>query len=573
MRCLQKFISFSMLLELKVENLALIDTLNLRFDRSNGDALVVMTGETGAGKSIMMRAISLLSGGRGSAQWIRSGADSCTVEALFETGDHYRQLRDLLVESGFGDADQILFKRVISQNGRSRFYINGSLATAKIVSEICFRLLSIGGQHEHQQLLQPAMHLEFLDILGDHLEMRDQFRSLYEGWRQAEKQLQNLLEREREREQRRDFLSFQIREISEIAPEIGEDERLGTERNRLKNGEALIRLSRECHNLLVGTVTENLAVIRKNLEQLRQLDPGLEKLAEEIGSYSFLAEDYSAQLRSYSDALDNDPARLDTINARLDKLTGLKRKYGESLADVLAHLSNAGQELEVLENLDAEIEQQRKTVAALEEEILAAADTLSTARRKTAAEMEQAMTRELESLAFDQSGVEVRFQPVEKSSEQLRATGFDRLEFFFAPNPGEPPRPLAQVASGGELSRLMLAFKCLLARKDMVETVIFDEVDAGVGGEAAESVARKIKELANHHQVICITHLPQIAARGSSHFRVEKKLTAGRTITSVSRLSETERVEELARMLAGESATTQTEAWARELLDKGKVAA
>ncbi|MGI9537504.1 MAG: DNA repair protein RecN [Desulfocapsaceae bacterium] len=562
-----------MLLELKVENLALIDTLHLRFDRSDGDSLVVMTGETGAGKSIMMRAISLLSGGRGSAQWIRSGAENCTVEALFETGDHYRQLRDLLVESGFGDANQILFKRVISQNGRSRFYINGSMATAKIVSEICFRLLSIGGQHEHQQLLQPAMHLEFLDILGDHLEMRDQFRSLYEAWRLAEKQLQNLLEREREREQRRDFLSFQIREISEIAPEIGEDERLGTERNRLKNGEALIRLSRECHDLLAGSVTENLAIIRKNLEQLRQLDPGLETLAEEVGSYSFQVEDYSAQLRSYSDGLDNDPARLDAINSRLDKLTSLKRKYGENLEEVLAHLSRAEQELEILENLDADIEQQRSTVAALEGEILAAADTLSAARRKTAAAMELAMSRELESLAFDQSGVEVRFQLVERNSELIRATGFDRLEFFFAPNPGEPPRPLAQVASGGELSRLMLAFKCLLARKDMVETVIFDEVDAGVGGEAAESVARKIKELANHHQVICITHLPQIAARGSSHFRVEKRLTGGRTITSVSRLSETERVEELARMLAGESATTQTEAWARELLDKGKVAA
>jgi DNA repair protein RecN (Recombination protein N) len=179
----------------------------------------------------------------------------------------------------------------------------------------------------------------------------------------------------------------------------------------------------------------------------------------------------------------------------------------------------------------------------------------------------------LESLAFEQSGVEVRFQPVQKGSENLRATGFDRLEFFFAPNPGEPPRPLAQVASGGELSRLMLAFKCLLARKDMVETVIFDEVDAGVGGEAAESVARKIKELANHHQVICITHLPQIAARGGAHFRVEKQLRDGRTITRVNRLQEDERVEELVRMLAGESATDQTEAWARELLNRGKVAA
>jgi DNA repair protein RecN (Recombination protein N) len=251
----------------------------------------------------------------------------------------------------------------------------------------------------------------------------------------------------------------------------------------------------------------------------------------------------------------------------------LKRKYGDSLADVLSHLRKAENELEALDNLDAEIEQQRNTTAALEEEIIAAAENLSAARRRTAADLEQAMSRELESLAFEQSGVEVRFQAVERTSEQLRATGFDRLEFFFAPNPGEPPRPLAQVASGGELSRLMLAFKCLLARKDMVETVIFDEVDAGVGGEAAESVARKIQELANHHQVICITHLPQIAARGSSHFRVEKKQKDGRTITSVSRLQEAERVEELARMLAGESASRQTAAWARELLDKGRVAA
>ena len=562
-----------MLLELKVENLALIDSLHLQFDRAQGDTLVVMTGETGAGKSIMMRAIGLLSGSRGSTKWIRSGAESCTVEALFEIGEHYQQLRDLLLDSGFGDSNQIIFKRVILRNGRSRFYINGSMATAKIVQDICFRLLSIGGQHEHQQLLQPAMHLEFIDILGDHLEMREQFRTRYEEWRAARQQLQDLTERDREREQRRDFLSFQIREITEIAPEIGEDERLGAERNRLKNGETLIRLSRECYELLTGTVGENLTIIRKNLEQLAQLDPELEKLAEEVSSYSYLAEDYNSQLRSYSEALDNDPARLESINARLDKLTGLKRKYGDSLTEVIAHLEKARQELEVLDNLDVEIEHQRKKTAALEIELVGAAEALSAARHGTAADMERAMSRELESLAFEQSGVEVRFQPVEISSEQLRATGFDRLEFFFAPNPGEPPRPLVQVASGGELSRLMLAFKCLLARKDMVETVIFDEVDAGVGGEAAESVARKIKELANHHQVICITHLPQIAARGSSHFRVEKQSRDGRTITSVSRLKEDERVEELARMLAGESATDQTEAWARELLDKGKVAA
>jgi len=562
-----------MLCELKVENLALIETLHLSFGRSGGDSLVVMTGETGAGKSVMMRAIGLLSGGRGSTEWIRSGAESCTVEALFEVGEHYQSVRELLLESGFENSGQILFKRIISQNGRSRFYINGSMATAKIVSDICFRLLSIGGQRDHQQLLQPSLHLDFLDILGDQLEEREQFKSLYDTWRQAQQLLAELLDREREREQRRDFLSFQIREIIDVAPEVDEDEKLSVERRRLKNGEALIRLSRECHELLGVSITENLAVIRKNMEQLRQLDPELEKLAEELSSYSFLAEDYSSRLRSYFEKLDNDPARLDVINARMDKLQGLKRKYGENLSAVLAYLEKAKNELEVLENLDQQIEEQRLKTDALEKEVLEVAEKLSAVRQKTAAEMERAMSKELQSLSFEQSGVEVRFQQIEKNAENLRSTGADRVEFFFAPNPGEPPRPLAKVASGGELSRLMLAFKCLLARKDMVETVIFDEVDAGVGGEAAESVARKIKKLAQHHQVICITHLPQIAARGSAHFQVEKKLTDGRTLTFVSQLSEEQRVEELARMLAGDSATIQTEAWARELLDKGKVVA
>ena len=227
----------------------------------------------------------------------------------------------------------------------------------------------------------------------------------------------------------------------------------------------------------------------------------------------------------------------------------------------------------MLENLDCEIEQQRVKAEDLEQKVLTAATRLSEARKKTATVLEQAMAEELRSLSFEQSGIDVRFQQIAENAEQVRASGFDRVEFFFAPNPGEPPRPLAKVASGGELSRLMLAFKCLLAGKDMVETVIFDEVDTGIGGEAAESVARKIRELAEHHQVICITHLPQIAARGTRHFRVDKRLKRGRTQTSVTMLSEEQRVAELARMLAGDSVTRQTEAWARELLNKGKKAA
>jgi len=324
---------------------------------------------------------------------------------------------------------------------------------------------------------------------------------------------------------------------------------------------------------LSSPITEHLSVIRKNLAQLQELDPGLAKLTEELTSYSFLAEDYSARLRSYYEGLDNNPFRLDSVNERLDKLQGLKRKYGVTLADVLLHLNTARQELGVLENLDREIEQQRVKAEDLEQKVLTAATRLSEARKKTATVLEQAMAEELRSLSFEQSGIDVRFQQIAENAEQVRASGFDRVEFFFAPNPGEPPRPLAKVASGGELSRLMLAFKCLLAGKDMVETVIFDEVDTGIGGEAAESVARKIRELAEHHQVICITHLPQIAARGTRHFRVDKRLKRGRTQTSVTMLSEEQRVAELARMLAGDSVTRQTEAWARELLNKGKKAA
>ncbi|MCG6930221.1 MAG: DNA repair protein RecN [Desulfofustis sp.] len=562
-----------MLRELKVENLALIESLHLSFDRADDASLVVLTGETGAGKSIMMRAIDLLSGGRGSADWVRSGAETCTVEALFDVGEHFADVHELLRDGGFDDSDQVLFKRVINTEGRSRFYINGSMATARLVSEISFRLFSIASQHDHQRLLQPALHLDFLDILGDHQKQREQVRSCHEAWRVAQQELARLHEQNREREQRRDFLAYQIREIGDIAPEPDEDERLGIERKRLKNGETLIRLSRECHELLEESISENLAVVRKNMEQLRQLDPDVETLADELSSYAYLAEDFSARLRDYFDTLDDDPARLDAISARLDKLQGLKRKYGETLTDVLNYLAGARLELEALDNLDQQIEAQRNKTERLERQVLDCAEQLSTARQKTAAAMEQAMARELLSLSFEQPTIEVRFQPVEDKLAQMRAVGFDRVEFFFAANPGEPSRPLARVASGGELSRLMLAFKCLLARKDMVETVIFDEVDAGIGGQAAESVARKIRELAGHHQVICITHLPQIAARGTHHFLVEKGMSGGRTITSVAMLSEQQRVEELARMLAGESPSVQTEAWARELLAKGKRAA
>ena len=562
-----------MLCELKVENLALIESLHLVFEQAGEGSLVVMTGETGAGKSIMMRAIGLLTGARGSSDWIRSGADSCTVEALFEISEQHRSLLELLEASGFGSDTQVVVKRIISSTGRSRLYVNGSMATARSVTDICYRMLNIASQHDHQRLLQPALHLDFLDTLGDLWGQREAYRELYDGWTEARDQLRELLSSEREREQRLDFLSYQVKEISEVAPEIGEDEQLGTERKRLKNAETLIRLGRESYDLLASQVTDNLAQIRKNVEQLVSLDPEFANLGEELSSYAFLAEDYSSRLRRYCDGLENDPMRLEVINERLDQLQGLKRKYGESIAEVLDYLAGAKREIDRIEHLDKEIEAQRSLTESRERALVEAARELSAQRRDTALKMEQAMDNELLTLAFNSSSVEVRFAESGDTVDDLRPTGGDQVEFFFAPNPGEPARPLAKVASGGELSRLMLALKCLLARRDMVETVIFDEVDAGVGGEAAEAVARKIQELAEHHQVLCITHLPQIAARGSQHLKVEKAIAGGRTSTSVLPLAEADRVDELARMLAGESATEQTQAWAEALLEKGRKAA
>lgn len=558
-----------MLCELRINNLALIRSLELSFDESPEGGLIVMTGETGAGKSIMLRAIHLLTGRRASADWIRNGSDSCTIEALFEINSQNTLLLSRLEEAGFGSEPTVIIKRVINRNGRSKLYVNGSLATVKMVSELTADMLSVASQHDHQQLLQPALHLDFLDTYGDLWSDRHELTTLFSHWQERREALTDLKKQEQDKEQRRDFLSFQLEEIDQAEIVAGEDEELAVEKKRLKSADVLIKLSQESYYLLSTEILDSMSTLRRNLEQLVAHDPQAEKLAEEIGGYTFQAEDYAAELRHYRDGLESNPIRLEQVSERLNIIHGLKRKYGESLEVVLEFAEKARRELTQIDNMDREIEELEQEVAALEATLTKAATVLMKSRKEVAVSMEEAMGRELVSLAFNQSGFEVHWQDIELTPETLRATGWDRIEFFFSANPGEPPRQLAKVASGGELSRLMLAMKCLLAKRDMVDTVIFDEVDSGIGGEAAEAVARKIKELATHHQVFCITHLPQIAARGNLHYQVSKVVEEGRTQSSVVRLSNSHRVQELARMLAGDSATDQTQAWARELLEKG----
>lgn len=555
-----------MLCELKVENLALIEFLHLNFDMDGRGALVVMTGETGAGKSIMLRAIKMLTGGRAQTDWVRSGAEQCTVEALFEVRPEHHQFLSKLDESGFGDETTVIIKRIISAGGRSRLYVNGSLATAKVVRELTDNLLNVASQHDHQQLLQPHLHLDFLDTMGDHLAERNALAGLYGKYRKKCAELTELKRQEQDKEQKRDFLGFQLREIDEADLQPGEDAGLIVEKDKLKNSDSLIKISQETYSLFALSVADNLGIIRKNMEQLGALDPGARTLVEEISGYCFQAEDVAMQLRHYRDSLESDPYRLEQISERIDLIQGLKRKYGETIERILLFAENAAEELEQLDKLEIRLSGLEDEIKDLGADIVSAADNLSRKRKVTASEIEQTMAEELDSLAFNSAALEVRWQKISGSVEEIGSTGWDRIEFYFSANPGEPLRPLAKVASGGELSRLMLALKCLLARKDLVETVIFDEVDAGIGGEAAEAVARKIQELAGHHQVFCITHLPQIAARGTDHYCVEKSVNGGRTVTTITMLDENERQDEVARMLAGESATDQARAWARELL-------
>jgi len=561
-----------MLCELKVENLALIESLQLQFDSSrNAAQLIVMTGETGAGKSIMLRAIQLLTGARASADWIRNGADSCAVEALFEIRPEHTALREILQESDLGDDSALIVRRVLQTNGRSRLYVNGSLATAKMVSDLTDNLLSIASQHDHQQLLQPALHLDFLDSVGDLEDCRNEFSRLFAAWQQKNGELQDLRRQEKDKEKRKEFLDFQVREIRDAMLAIGEDELLEAEKKRLKNLDLLIKLSQESYKSLSFSLTDGLARIRKNMEQVASLDPAVETLSENLSGYAYQAEDLVNGLRRYCESLESDPLRLEQISSRMDQIRQLKRKYGENIAAILVFAEESERDLEVLESLEVQMDGLANEVAVLARNLESMARDLSGKRRTAALNLEKAMGEELASLAFNQAVFHVRWQEVEPDISQLRSSGWDRIEFFFSANPGEPARPLVKVASGGELSRLMLALKCLLAKRDMVETVIFDEVDAGIGGEAAEAVARKIQELSGHHQVFCITHLPQIAARGTDHFLVMKSVADGRTQSSFSLLNREERVGELARMLAGDSVSARSQAWAQELLEKGVV--
>ncbi len=556
-----------MLRELRIRDFAIIDDLTISFR----PGLNVITGETGAGKSIILHALALICGGRAAPDVIRSDADAASIEGLFE-GPLPAEQREAL---GLEADDELLVRRQIPRTGKGRVYVNGSPSTVALLAQLGTWLVHIYGQHDQALLLRPASHLDLLDQFGDLTELRARMAIAYDGLAAARRERDARLARCAAAAQRRDLLDYQIAELA--AAEVGPDEEqaLRHEREVLRHAERLHQTTGTAEEALYsgeGAIASAVARIATQLHELLRIDPALGPTAELLDSASVQIEEAALQLRAYAERAQVDPARLTSVEDRLELLAQLSRKYGVPSTELVAVLATAREDLALLSADTAGSAAAQGEVDRLEAEARAIAQQLSAARTAAARQLEQQMTGELATLGMRDAAFRVAMQPPETLDRDtaLGPTGIDGLEFHLSANPGEEPKPLARIASGGELSRIMLALKALTAAGGETPILIFDEVDAGIGGAVADAVARRLHALAATRQLLCITHLPQIAAYADHHFAVEKERTDGRTITHARALDADERVHELSRMLGGTVAPAEAERYARRLIAQAR---
>ncbi len=529
----------------------------------------VLTGETGAGKSIILDAFGLLLGDRARPDLVRAGAAEATVEALFDLAGR-DDIRQSFADSGFYVDEELVLRRIVQSGGRSRAYVNGSLATLAQLQPLAEQLVTVCGQHEHQSLLQRNVHLAILDRYGALDEQAHTYRESYRAMQAVVRELEQRQDAERDRRQRLDFLRHQADEIeaAQLSPE--EEEALLAERLLLQNAERLTGITRGGYEALYGSngaVCEILGGLQENLRSVTEIDKELAALADTVQRSLFELEDVSEQLRSYLGRITFEPDRLETIEERLTVLIRLKRKYAPSLREILNLKDDLDREITLLENAGETREALTAELASLADKTRQLGKTLSAARRQAAGQLATTLLEELNDLAMPGASFEIAFSPLAEPVYD----GLERIEFLISLNPGEPPKPLVKVASGGELSRLMLALKRLAPDADSVPTVIFDEVDAGIGGAAATAVGRKLQMVSRTSQILCVTHLPQVAAFADHHHRVLKREAEGRTLTAMESISGDERVQEMARMLGGAQVTEQTLLHARELISTSTV--
>ncbi len=548
-----------MLTTLRIKNLALVADLTLELRPGCN----VITGETGAGKSIIIGALNLVLGERADRTLLRAGAESCAVEAVFEVGRLALSLAPLLNEHGLEpcEENQLVLKRVFSGAGANRQFVNGSPATLAALAAIGELLVDMHGPHDHQSLLHPEKQLAILDAFGGLQAPVTAFAELVRRRAALEAEKAALIVDERTYAQQLDLLRHQVQEISAARLRPDEEAEVEAEHHRTSNAARLLELSQAALGALDSEETSlvnQLGALGRTLQELQRVDPAAQPFAEAHEQVVSSLRDLQADLSRYADRVDLDPARLAELDERLNLIHSLKRKYGASLAEVIAFGDAAKAKLNSLEQRDAEVARLNAALAKLDAELTRAGRELTAARRKVIPKLTKAVTRQLQGLGFQQSELGVALTTADSVGDSqsptanLKATGFDTVEFQFAPNPGEPARPLRAIASSGELARVMLALKTVLAAEDEIPVLVFDEVDANVGGETANAVGEKMRQIARARQVLCITHLAPVAAAADTHFVVTKQVRDGRTTSDIQPLSAKQRVDELARMLGGQ---------------------
>lgn len=557
-----------MLQELSIQNFAIIEKLNISFQ----PGMTVLTGETGAGKSIIIDAVGLLTGARGSQDYIREGADKAVIQGLLDVKPS-AELQTLLEEHSIPlDEQQLLIHRELHRTGRNVIRVNGTLLNASLLKQIGHYLVDIYGQNEQQELMQVDQHIQLLDQYASKKirPVLNAYQEAYQHYRQLEQALQEHLADEHAWAQRLDMLTFQVNELQAADLQAGEEETLTAEYQELSNFQDVLEGLSKAHEVLDGdwepNGSQSIGTALSALEGIEDLGPKYGRLAETMREVYYNLQDVSSDILSVKDSLAYDPARLHEVEARLDLIRGLEQKYGATVADVLSHQARVEAELDEMSGQNQSVEGLKEAVSQAREQVEQLAKQLH-AQRQVAA---QALTKQIHDQLKDLYMAKAEFSVVFKPTDGLQANGGDQVEFYIKTNEGERAKPLVKIASGGELSRMMLAIKTIFSQEEGTTAIIFDEVDTGVSGRVAQAIAEKIARIGQHSQVLTITHLPQVAALADHHFFIQKEVAGGRTQTLVTTLDRQGRIEELARMLSGDKLTSAAKENARTLLDRGR---
>ena len=552
-----------MLLEISIKNFAIIEEISLTFE--NG--MTVLTGETGAGKSIIIDAMNLMLGARASLDVIRHGANKAEIEGLFSVGEN-AALTQILEENGIEVTEELIIRREILQNGRSIGRINGQMVNLTTLRAVGQYLVDIHGQHDQEELMKPNMHIRMLDEFGDSqfASVKKHYQDLFEHYRRLRKRVLTKQKNEQEHKARIEMLEFQIAEIEAAALKSGEDQALNQKRDKLLNHKHIADTLTNAYVMLDDEEFSSLSNIRSamnDLMTLEEFDAEYKDMSSNVSEAYYILEEVTKQLSDVIDELDFDAGSLQQIEARLEVIHSITRKYGGSVDDVLDYYENITKEYNLLTGNDESSDDMEKDLKRLEKELIVAAENLSQERHQLAKNLEAEIKQELADLYMEKADFQVQF-----SKGKFNRDGNEAIEFYISTNPGEGFKPLVKVASGGEISRLMLAIKSAFSRKEDKTSIVFDEVDTGVSGRVAQAIAQKIYKIGSHGQVLAISHLPQVIAIADYQFFIEKRSDENTTVSTVRLLSEEERVEEIAKMLAGSDITEMAREQARELLKK-----